>query len=126
MELDNLVTSLNSNKFFAALMMIVFNIGSKYIVLDLSENQEVLLKNAIFRKFTLFCIFFIGCRDVKTSFVMTILFTIFTKTFLNQESMLYLFPYIRTKSTQSKEEYELAKKVVRKYEEDLQKKTNLR
>jgi hypothetical protein len=121
MELDHIISSLNSNKFFAALMMIVFNIGSKYIVLDISTNQEMLLKNAIFRKLTLFCVFFIGCRDVMTSFVMTVLFTIITKTFLNQESLLYLFPYMKTKSTHSKEEYEMAKKVISKYEADLQK-----
>jgi hypothetical protein len=51
--------------------------------------------------------------------VMMILFTLATKTILNQNSMLYVFPYIRTKSVQSREEYDMAKEVIRKYESDI-------
>ena len=118
MDVDIWTHQLNTNKYFLAVMMVVFNLGSKYIILDLSKNQEILLKHTIFRKFTLFCVFFIGCRDIKVSFIMTILFTAITKTILNQDSMLYVFPYLRTKSVQSREEYELAKSVIRKYESE--------
>ena len=119
MDIDLFVTNLNSNKYFLAMMMVIFNLGSKYLVLDLSKNQEIILKNTIFRKFTLFCVFFIGCRDVRVSFLMMILFTLVTKTILNQNSMLYVFPYIRTQSVQSREEYDMAKEVIRKYESDI-------
>ena len=37
--------ALNNSKFFAGLVMIMLNIGSKYVTIELSKNQEQYLKN---------------------------------------------------------------------------------
>ena len=47
---------LNNSKFFAGLVMIMLNIGSKYITVELSKSQEQYLKNHIGRQLLIFAI----------------------------------------------------------------------
>ena len=55
---------LNDNKFFAGLVMIMLNIGSKYITIDLSKTQEQYLRNGIARQLLIFSISWMGSRDI--------------------------------------------------------------
>ena len=48
--IDNHLNNLNNSKYFAGLMMLFLNIGSKYITVVLSKNQENFLKSNIFRQ----------------------------------------------------------------------------
>jgi len=41
---------LNNSKFFAGIVMIMLNIGSKYITIKLSKSQEAYLRNTIARQ----------------------------------------------------------------------------
>ena len=47
---------LNNSKFFAGLVMIMLNIGSKYITIELSKSQEAYLKNSVGRQILIFAI----------------------------------------------------------------------
>ena len=38
------LNSLNNSRFFAGLVMIMLNIGSKYVTIELSKSQEQYLK----------------------------------------------------------------------------------
>ena len=51
---------LNNSKFFAGLVMIMLNIGSKYITIELSKSQEQYLKNKIGTTNINFCYFMDG------------------------------------------------------------------
>ena len=55
---------LNNSKFFAGLVMIMLNIGSKYITIELSKSQEQYLKNNIGRQLLIFAISWMGSRDI--------------------------------------------------------------
>jgi hypothetical protein len=41
--------NINTSKFFAGFVMIMLNIGSKYITIKLSKSQEAYLRNTIAR-----------------------------------------------------------------------------
>ena len=56
-EIHKRIMSLNSSKFFAGVIMILLNIGSKYITIELSKNQEQYLKHYVGRVLLLFAIF---------------------------------------------------------------------
>ena len=45
-EVFNYLGYLNNSKFFAGLVMIMLNIGSKYVTIELSKSQEAYLKNS--------------------------------------------------------------------------------
>ena len=43
------------------------NIGSKYISIELSENQQQLIENSIVRQFFIFTITWMGTREYNSS-----------------------------------------------------------
>jgi len=83
---------LNNSKFFAGLVMIMLNIGSKYITVELSKNQEEYLKNNIGRQMLIFSISWMGSRDILVALALTAIFTILTDHLFNEESSLCIIP----------------------------------
>ena len=84
--------SLNNSKFFAGFVMIIMNIGSKYVTIELSKNQEQYLKNNIGRQFLIFAISWMGSRDILTALALTAIFTILADHLFNEQSQLCIIP----------------------------------
>lgn len=84
--------SLNNSKFFAGLVMIMLNIGSKYVTVELSKSQEEYLKNNIGRQILIFAISWMGSRDILIALALTAIFTILTQHLFNEESALCIIP----------------------------------
>ena len=59
------IKTLNTSKYFAGMMMLVLNLGSAFLVMELSESQEQLLSNKIIRRFVIFTVVFISTRDIR-------------------------------------------------------------
>jgi len=81
----------NNSKIFAGLIMIVLNIGSKYINLNLTKSQEAFLKHMVAREFLVFAVCWMGTRDVLLSFIMTALFVLFTDYLFHENSRYCVF-----------------------------------
>ena len=106
----------NQNKFFLGLTMILFNLGSKYIVMDMSKSHEMFLKSTIIRRITIFCMFFVATRDLFVSLVCTSIFIILALGVFNEKSTMTLLPASLFDDTVTEEEYKLAKDLIAKYE----------
>jgi len=85
--------------------MILFSIGSRYIVIDISKNTETLLKTKIMRRLSVFSIFFIGTRDLIASLILTALFLVMTMCLLNEESTYCMIPKEFEDNVYTEEEY---------------------
>lgn len=72
----NALASLNDNKFFLGVMMIVLNIGSRHLVDEFSANPEEYSRNLVLRRIAIFAVCFVGTRDIITSIVLTAAFII--------------------------------------------------
>jgi len=83
---------LNNSKFFAGLVMILLNIGSKYITIELSKSQEEYLKNKVGRQILIFAISWMGSRDILVALVLTGIFTVLTSHLFNEESQFCVIP----------------------------------
>ena len=83
---------INKSKLFAGLAMLMLNIGSKYIVIELSPNQESYFRNNIARQLLIFSIAWVGTRDILTSIFITAAFTILTQFLFNEKSKLCILP----------------------------------
>lgn len=86
------VKSLNDSKYMAGLCMIILNVGSKYITIELSQSQEDYIKNTIGRQLLLFSIAWMGTRDVYTSLILTALFVVLTQYLFNENSSFCVLP----------------------------------
>jgi hypothetical protein len=84
--------SLNNSKFFAGLVMIMLNIGSKYVTIKLSKTQEEYMKHAIARQLLIFSIIWMGTRDIYISLGLTAVFIVLTQYLFNEESSFCILP----------------------------------
>lgn len=84
--------SLNDSRFFAGLVMIMLNVGSKYVSIPLSPMQEKYLKKSLAKNILVFSIAWLGSRDVITAFILTIVFVTVTNYLLNEKSSLCVLP----------------------------------
>ena len=113
--IDNLLIELSNNKLFGGAVMLLTNIGGKYLAQELPTNLEKMFSNYfILRYLVLFSIFFMATRDIKTSILLSLLFFIFIKFFINEKSTFCLVSN-DDKNQISREEYEKAKIVVEKF-----------
>lgn len=85
--LDKHITSLNSSKLFAALVVITLNISSRFVTLKLSKSMENYLKFTFSRDVLIFCIAWMGCRDIYISFIISILCSFAIDYLFNEDSM---------------------------------------
>ena len=113
--LDNNINWLQSSKYFAGLMMLLLNLGSKYISIDITPFQESVLGSKIFRRFMVFVVFFVATRDIKVSLISTCVFIIIFMGIFNEESSYCLIPNAKNKKPITKDEYQLAQSVVERY-----------
>jgi hypothetical protein len=56
---------------FAGIMMLLLNIGSRYITHEYSDNDEEYMQNIILRRLAIFAACFIGTRSIITSILLT-------------------------------------------------------
>ena len=84
--------SLNDSKFFAGIVMLVMNIGSKYAVVELSHSQETFMKYTLGRLLLIFSILWIGTRDIFISLVLTAVFVLLVDYLFNENSRYCIIP----------------------------------
>ena len=57
-------------------MMLLLNVGSRYIVHEFSNNDEEYSQNILLRRITVFAVCFVGTRDLLASITLTAAFVI--------------------------------------------------
>ena len=86
------INSLNTNMFFAGIMMLTLNIGSRYVQLNLSDSTESFLKYAITREFLIFAVAWMGTRNIYIALCLTAVFVILAEYAFNEDSKFCVIP----------------------------------
>ena len=89
---NNAINSLNSSTFFAGIMMICLNIGSRYIQLNLDESTESYIKYALTKEILVFTISWMATRNIYSALVLTAVFVVLADFILNEKSRYCLLP----------------------------------
>ena len=97
--LNNSINSLNSSTFFAGVMMICLNIGSRYIQLNLDESTESYIKYALTKEILVFTISWMATRNIYMSLGLTAVFIVLADFIFNEKSRYCLLPkkFIRSR-----------------------------
>ena len=90
--INNAINSLNSSTFFAGIMMICLNIGSRYIQLNLDESTESYIKYALTKEILVFTISWMATRNIYSALVLTAVFVILADFALNEKSKYCILP----------------------------------
>ena len=83
---------INTSKLFAGILMIIMNIGSKYIEIGLTKSQEQALRNGLGKEILIFCVVFLGTRELILSIIMTSAFIILSDHIFNEKSRYCMIP----------------------------------
>ena len=85
--MDSALINLSNSPIFNGSIMLLSNIGGKYLALDLPKNIDVLFENyAILRYLILFSVVFIATRDINISVLLTLFYFIVIKFLINENS----------------------------------------
>ena len=87
------VMYLNNSKFFAGVIMILLNVGSKFIAIQFSKSTEEYMKYTVTKQILVFSMAWMGTRDIYASLGLTAVFTILSDYLFNEESNLCIVPY---------------------------------
>jgi hypothetical protein len=90
--IHNHIMFLNNSKFFAGIVMILLNVGSKFISIQFSRSTEEYLKMNITKQILVFAMAWMGTRDIYTSLILTAVFTVLSDHLFNEESPYCLVP----------------------------------
>ena len=113
-RLQTIVHNINQSKYFAGIIMILMNMGSRYISLELSERHESILGHPMVRRLMLFTVFFTATRDVWISLGLTACFVILVTGIFHDESRFCMIPerYRKGKKGVTKSDIEKAERVL--------------
>jgi uncharacterized membrane protein len=84
------IHSINTSPFFAGCVMLIMNLGGKYVSHEIPDGMNKFFSHPTIRKITIFCIAFVATRNVKTSLLITLLFILFSRFLMNEKSKCFL------------------------------------
>lgn len=90
--LHNHVMGLNSSKYFAGIVMILLNVGSKFISIQFSKSTEEYLKMTVSKQILVFSMAWLGTRDIYTALGLTAVFVILSDHLFNEDSHFCVVP----------------------------------
>lgn len=76
----------DNNRAITAVFMLFLNIGSRYINLNITTSQEYYLRKILVPEFLIFCVSWMGSRDILIAACITFVYSIMTRIFFNENS----------------------------------------
>ncbi len=89
--IEQVFLALNTNPYFIGLMMLLLNLGGRFIGMEISKEQEKIFVNPWVRRALIFTVLFVATRNVFVALIMTIFVLLFLSFLFNENSDLYLW-----------------------------------
>ena len=89
--LDNFLQIFNTNPYFIGLMMLILNLGGRFISLEVTKKQEQFLQLPWVRRVLIFTVLFVATRNIWVAFWATVTVVLFLGYLFNENSALCLF-----------------------------------
>jgi len=89
---NNNIQAMNQSKIFAGLMIIILNIASKFIIIQLPKTVESYLKFTFSRDLLVFAIAWMGTRDIYIALGIVCIFIFVVDFLCNEKSALCILP----------------------------------
>ncbi len=89
--LDGFLQVFNTNPYFIGLMMLILNLGGRFISLEVTKKQELFLQHPWVRRILIFTVLFVATRNIWVAFLMTLTVVLFLGYLFNENSTLCIF-----------------------------------
>ena len=98
------VAVFNSNPYFIGIMMLILNLGGRFLILEVTKGQEQFFQNPWVRRVLIFIVLFVATRNIITAFWLTIIVVLVLGYLFNENSALCVFKAGRSGSKCAKGE----------------------
>jgi hypothetical protein len=89
--MDVLMSAVNTNPYFIGLMMLLLNLGGRFLALEITKDQEKFLSQPLVRRFFLFAVLFVATRNFVIAAGLAIIVIIMLGYLFNENSELCLW-----------------------------------
>jgi len=89
--LDSFLQIFNSNPYFIGIMMLILNLGGRFISLEVTKKQEQFLQIPFVRRVLIFTVLFVATRNIWVAFWATVTVVLFLGYLFNENSALCIF-----------------------------------
>jgi hypothetical protein len=88
--LEGIIMGINTNPYFIGLMMLLLNLGGRFLGMEVTKEQEKFFQQPWVRRGLIFTVLFVATRNIIVAFIMTIFVVLIMTVFLNENSHFYL------------------------------------
>jgi hypothetical protein len=96
--LETLLTSFNTNPYFIGLMMLIMNLGGRFLAMEVTKGQEKFFQDPWIRRLLIFIVIFIATRNLFVAFWLGLVVILVMSILLNETSTFYIGGPIGKKS----------------------------
>ncbi len=89
--IDAFLQIFNTNPYFIGLMMLILNLGGRFISLEVTKKQEQFLQLPWVRRILIFTVLFVATRSIWVAFWSTVTVVLFLGYLFNENSALCVF-----------------------------------
>jgi len=89
--LEHVFMAINTNPYFIGLMMLLLNLGGRFLGMEISKEQEKVFQNPWVRRALFFTVLFVATRNVFVAAIMTVFVLLFVSFLFNENSPLCLW-----------------------------------
>jgi len=89
--LDSFLQIFNTNPYFIGMMMLILNLGGRFISLEVTKKQEQFLQHPWVRRILIFTVLFVATRNIWVAFWTTVTVVLFLGYLFNENSSLCVF-----------------------------------
>ena len=80
------------NKYLIGIIMVIINLGARFIVNELNEDQRNMINSKYLRRILIFLVIFMATRDIVITIILSVVVILFIFEFFNSDSEYSLVP----------------------------------
>ena len=80
------------NKYLIGIIMVIINLGARFIVNELNDEQKQIINSKHTRRLLIFLVVFMATKDIAISFLISFVVIMFLFEFFNENSEYSLIP----------------------------------
>ena len=88
--LETIISGFNTNPYFIGIMMLLLNLGGRFLAMEVSKEQEKFFANPWFRGALFFVVIFVATRNILVAFWLSLFVILLIKFLFNENSVLYI------------------------------------
>lgn len=89
--IDAVLATFNTNPYFIGIMMLFLNLGGRFLMMEVSKEQEKFFQNPWVRRFLIFTVLFVATRNILVAFVLTLFVILAIGYLFNENSALCIY-----------------------------------